>query len=206
MWRHGAPIRRGQPVRAVRFDRYGPPEVLRLAEVERPAPKDDEVLVRVRATTACRSDSGRRSMEYFIGRFFNGFLRPKDGRIGMEFAGEVESAGAAVSELSAGDRVFGIGSGDERGVRLRARGRRDRAHPRRDDVRGGRRGRRRRAQRDLAPAGRRPRARARGSWSTARPARSASAACRSRSTSARTSPPSGARRAWTSCARSAPTR
>ena len=50
-------------MRAVRFDRYGPPEVLRLTDVERPAPKDDEVLVRVRATSACRSDSGRRSME-----------------------------------------------------------------------------------------------------------------------------------------------
>ena len=50
-------------------------------------------------------------MEYFIGRFFNGFFRPKAGHIGMEFAGEVESAGAAVEEFSAGDRVFGIGSG-----------------------------------------------------------------------------------------------
>ena len=98
-------------MRAVRFDRYGPPDVLRLAEIERPVPKDDEVLVRVRATTACRSDAGRRSSEYFIGRFFNGFFRPKSGTIGMEFAGEVESAGATVTELAAGDRVFGIGSG-----------------------------------------------------------------------------------------------
>jgi NADPH:quinone reductase-like Zn-dependent oxidoreductase len=98
-------------MRAVRFDRYGPPEVLRLAEVERPIPNEDEVLVRVHATTACRSDSGRRSMEYFIGRFFNGFFRPKSGTIGMEFAGEVESTGAAVSEFSRGDRVFGIGTG-----------------------------------------------------------------------------------------------
>jgi len=98
-------------VRAVRFDRYGPPEVLRLTEVDRPAPSEDEVLVRVRATSACRSDSGRRSMEYFIGRFFNGFFRPKAGHIGMEFAGEVESAGVAVEEFSASDRVFGIGSG-----------------------------------------------------------------------------------------------
>ena len=98
-------------MRAVRFDRYGPPDVLRLAEIEQPVPKHDEVLVRVRATTACRSDAGRRSSEYFIGRFFNGFFRPKSGTIGMEFAGEVESAGVTVTELAAGDRVFGIGSG-----------------------------------------------------------------------------------------------
>ena len=98
-------------MRAVRFERYGPPEVLRVADVERPTPKEDEVLVRVHATTACRSDSGRRSAEYFITRFFNGFFRPKEGAIGMEFAGEVESAGEAVTELSVGDRVFGIGAG-----------------------------------------------------------------------------------------------
>ncbi len=71
--------------------------------------------------TKCSSASGRRphagatpaaaASEYFIGRFFNGFFRPKSGTIGMEFAGEVESAGATVTELAAGDRVFGIGSG-----------------------------------------------------------------------------------------------
>jgi NADPH:quinone reductase-like Zn-dependent oxidoreductase len=98
-------------MRAVRFERYGPPEVLRVADIERPTPKEDEVLVRVHATTACRSDSGRRSAEYFITRFFNGFFRPREGSIGMEFAGEVESSGEAVAELSVGDRVFGIGAG-----------------------------------------------------------------------------------------------
>ncbi len=88
------------------------------------------MLVRVHATTAARSDSGRRRMEYFIGRFFVGFFRPRDGHMGLEFAGEVESAGAAVSEFGPGDRVFGIGAGDERGIRVRARGRaRSRASP-----------------------------------------------------------------------------
>jgi NADPH:quinone reductase-like Zn-dependent oxidoreductase len=98
-------------MKAVVHDRYGPPEVLRLTEVERPVPKDDEVLVRVHATTATRSDCGRRSAEYFVARFFTGILRPREGNIGLEFAGEVESAGSAVKELSVGDRVFGIGSG-----------------------------------------------------------------------------------------------
>jgi NADPH:quinone reductase-like Zn-dependent oxidoreductase len=99
------------PVKAVRYDRYGPPEVLRLAEVERPVPKADEVLVRVHATTTTRSDCGRRNMEYLIGRFFVGLFRPREGNIGLEFAGEVEETGDTVSELAPGDRVFGIGSG-----------------------------------------------------------------------------------------------
>lgn len=98
-------------MRAVVFDRYGPPEVLRLEEVERPVPKDDEVLVGVHAATATRSDCGLRGAEYFVGRFFTGIFRPKRGRIGLELAGEVESVGDAVTEFAAGDRVFGIGSG-----------------------------------------------------------------------------------------------
>jgi NADPH:quinone reductase-like Zn-dependent oxidoreductase len=98
-------------VRAVTYDRYGPPEVLRLADVERPMPKDDEVLVRVHATTATRSDCGRRSAEYFVSRFFTGIFRPKQGTVGIEFAGEVGSIGEGVSEFAVGDRVFGICSG-----------------------------------------------------------------------------------------------
>jgi len=57
-------------MRAVTFDRYGPPEVLRIDEVACPTPADDEVLVRVHATTATRTDSGLRSAEYLIARFF----------------------------------------------------------------------------------------------------------------------------------------
>ncbi|MEK6720818.1 MAG: NAD(P)-dependent alcohol dehydrogenase [Chloroflexota bacterium] len=94
-------------MRAVVHDRYGPPEVLRLEEVERPVPKDDEVLVKVHATTVNRSDTGFRSAEYFITRFFTGLRRPKLRIPGYEFAGEVEAVGAAVSEFAVGDRVFG---------------------------------------------------------------------------------------------------
>ncbi len=64
-------------MRAVTFDRYGPPEVLRIEEVARPVANADEVLVRVRATTATRSDCGLRSAEYFVGRFFTGLFRPR---------------------------------------------------------------------------------------------------------------------------------
>jgi NADPH:quinone reductase-like Zn-dependent oxidoreductase len=98
-------------VRAVVFDRYGPPDVLRIEDVERPAPKDDEVLVRVHATTATRSDAGLRGAEYFIARFFTGIFRPRRRTVGLEFGGEVDSLGDAVTDFAPGDRVFGIGAG-----------------------------------------------------------------------------------------------
>ena len=94
-------------MRAVVHERYGPPEVLRLEEVERPVPADDEVLVRVRATTVNRTDTGLRSADYFISRFFTGLLRPRNKVLGMEFAGEVEAVGASVNEFKVGDQVFG---------------------------------------------------------------------------------------------------
>jgi NADPH:quinone reductase-like Zn-dependent oxidoreductase len=99
-------------MRAVVHDRYGPPEVLRLEEVERPVPKDDEVLVKIYATTVNRTDCGLRSAELFITRFFTGLRRPKRRILGMELAGEVEAVGAAVTEFDVGDQVFGVvGSG-----------------------------------------------------------------------------------------------
>jgi NADPH:quinone reductase-like Zn-dependent oxidoreductase len=99
-------------MRAVVHDRYGPPDVLRLEEVERPVPAEDELLVRIHATTVTRTDTGLRSAEIFISRFVTGLLRPKRQILGMELAGEVEAVGAAVSEFEVGDRVFGVeGSG-----------------------------------------------------------------------------------------------
>ncbi len=95
-------------MKAVVFDRYGPPEVLRVEEVERPAPKGDEVLVKVHATTVNRSDCGFRGAEPFFTRFFTGLLRPKHRTPGMEFAGEVAAVGGAVKEFSVGDEVFGL--------------------------------------------------------------------------------------------------
>ena len=94
-------------MRAVVHDRYGPPDVLRLEEVERPVPKADEVLVKIHATTVNRSDCGWRSGAPFISRFFTGVPRPKRRILGGELAGEVEAVGAAVTEFAVGDRVFG---------------------------------------------------------------------------------------------------
>ncbi|MGH3137192.1 MAG: NAD(P)-dependent alcohol dehydrogenase [Gaiellaceae bacterium] len=97
-------------MRAVVFDRYGPPEVLRVEEVERPVPKDDEVLIRIHATTITRTDCGFRGAEPFFSRLFTGLLRPKYRTPGMELAGEVAEVGEAVSEFDVGDEVFGVKS------------------------------------------------------------------------------------------------
>jgi NADPH:quinone reductase-like Zn-dependent oxidoreductase len=98
-------------MRAVVQDRYGPPEVLRLAEVERPVPKDDEVLVKVHASTVTRTDTGLRGAEYPFTRLITGIRRPKRTIPGMEFAGRVEDVGAAVTDFRIGDEVFGIEGG-----------------------------------------------------------------------------------------------
>jgi NADPH:quinone reductase-like Zn-dependent oxidoreductase len=98
-------------MRAVVHDRYGPPEVLRVAEVERPMPKEDEVLVTVHASTVTRTDTSTRSAEYPFSRLMTGIRRPKRTIAGMEFAGLVEEVGPAVTELRVGDEVFGIAGG-----------------------------------------------------------------------------------------------
>ena len=108
-------------MRAVVHDRYGPPEVLRVDEVERPVPKDDEVLVRVHATTVTRTDCHMRAAAPFFSRFMLGLRRPKRRILGIEFAGVVEAVGSAVTQFAVGDRVFGLQDRRARGVRLRAR-------------------------------------------------------------------------------------
>jgi NADPH:quinone reductase-like Zn-dependent oxidoreductase len=104
----------GHPVamRAVVHDRYGPPEVLRVGDVERPVPDDDEVLVRVHASTVTRGDAmGVRSVEYRFTRIVTGIRRPRRTTFGSEFAGIVEEVGAAVTKLQVGDEVFGVEAG-----------------------------------------------------------------------------------------------
>jgi NADPH:quinone reductase-like Zn-dependent oxidoreductase len=95
-------------MRAVVHYKYGPPEVLRLEEVARPVPKDDEVLVKIRATTVNRTDTALRAAEPFASRFITGLRRPKRKILGTEFAGEVEAIGTSVTEFAAGDQVFGV--------------------------------------------------------------------------------------------------
>src|SRR3990170_8437217 len=94
-------------MKAVVQDRYGPPDVLRVEDVERPVPKDDEVLIRIRATTVTQTDTHARAAHPFFWRFFGGLRRPKWRTLGVELAGEVEAIGAAVSQFHVGDHVFG---------------------------------------------------------------------------------------------------
>ena len=99
-------------MRAVVHDRYGPPEVLRVDEVERPVPGEDEVLVRVHASSVTRGDTmGVRSTEYRFARVFTGIRRPRQTTLGSEFAGAVEEIGTAVTEFRVGDDVFGVKGG-----------------------------------------------------------------------------------------------
>ena len=95
-------------MRAVIADRYGPPDILRIEEVERPVPKEDELLVRIHASTVNRSDAHNRAGTPFVTRFFQGLRRPKRRIPGSEFAGEVAEVGRAVTEFKVGDSVFGV--------------------------------------------------------------------------------------------------
>lgn len=98
----------GERMKAVVHDRYGPADVLRLEEVPRPVPKDDEVLIRIHATTVNRTDTALRAAEPFASRFVTGLRRPKRKILGSELAGEIEAASTAVTEFEAGDQVFGV--------------------------------------------------------------------------------------------------
>ncbi len=100
-------------MKAIVYTKYGPPDVLQVKEVEKPTPKDDEVLIKVHAAEVTKADCEMRSFNFQVKwfwlplRFALGFSKPKKQVLGGYFAGEVESVGKDVSKFKKGDQVFG---------------------------------------------------------------------------------------------------
>ena len=94
-------------MQAIAYHQYGSPDVLKLEEVEKPAPKDDEVLVKVQAASANPLDWHLMRGEPFLARIEAGLQKPKNPRLGADVAGRVEAVGKDVREFQPGDEVFG---------------------------------------------------------------------------------------------------
>lgn len=95
-------------MKAAVYLNYGSPDVVQISEVAKPTPKNNEVLVKVYATSVNRTDCGFRSGKPYIVRLFSGLLKPRQTILGSDFAGEVEAVGSNVKTFQVGDKVFGF--------------------------------------------------------------------------------------------------
>lgn len=98
-------------MKTIKYNNYGSPDVLQLVDVEKPTPKDNEVLVKVHATTAHIGDTRMRSFtvprsQWLFARLYLGILKPRRKVLGMELAGEIESVGKDVTKFKPGDAIF----------------------------------------------------------------------------------------------------
>src|SRR5512137_1021180 len=100
-------------MKAIVYTEYGSPDVLRLQEVAKPTPKDDQVLIKIHATTVTAGDCNARGSTFvppgfrFLQRLMFGLRRPKQPILGVELAGEIEAVGQAVTLFKKGDLVWG---------------------------------------------------------------------------------------------------
>ncbi len=95
-------------MKAILYEEYGSPDVLKIREIAKPVPKDNEVLIKIFATSVTAADCLMRKAESWVDRLFLGFNRPRRKVLGTEFSGEIESIGKNVKKFRKGDRVYGF--------------------------------------------------------------------------------------------------